>query len=251
MAAGKSQRRGKVRIGTSGWSYDHWHSVFYPEQVSASGRLGYYARHFSTAEINNSFYQMPGVDTLARWREAVPGDFVFSVKASRYITHMKKLKEPEVGVPRFLDRMSVLDDHLGPVLFQLPSRWRANPERLETFLGALDDDFRYAFEFRDPSWYEPAILNLLRNKGAAFCIYDLRGHQSPEPVTADFVYMRLHGPGDAYQGRYTRNDLAARAQRIRDWADRGLDVYVYFDNDAAGYAAANAAELSGLVAGAT
>src|SRR5215217_2193905 len=149
--------RSDIRIGTSGWHYEHWRGPFYPENLSKGGFLEYYAGHFDTAEINNSFYRLPEKKTLVRWRETVPEGFVFSVKASRYLTHMKKLKDPREPLGRLLDRVSVLGTRLGPILFQLPPRWRANPERLQGLLEILPENHRYAFEFRDPSWFDDKI----------------------------------------------------------------------------------------------
>ncbi len=232
-----------VHIGTSGWSYDHWVGPFYAPGLPSDQRLAQYARSFDTTEINNSFYHLPAQETLRGWREAVSTDFLFAVKASRYITHMKKLKDPEQGVSQLLERMGRLDDQLGPFLFQLPPRWRFNAERLERFLASLSRDFRYAFELRDRSWLNDRAIELLTRFGAALCIYELDGFVSPREVTTDFVYIRLHGPNGPYRGDYSKEDLSAWGQAIRDWSGQGLDVYLYFDNDEAGYAARNALQL--------
>jgi uncharacterized protein YecE (DUF72 family) len=240
-------RHGRIRIGTSGWSYRHWHGPFYPDDVSIEAELAFYAGRFETAEVNNSFYQLPDVETLEAWADETPADFRFAVKASRYITHMKKLKDPEEPVANFLDRMQTLGGRLGPVLFQLPPRWRINVERLESFLQALPDSHRYAFEFRDPSWYDERVFAALSERGAAFCVYELAGHASPREVTADFVYVRLHGPDAAYEGRYDRHTLSGWAGALSAWTDTGRDVWCYFDNDQAGYAALNARELADMV----
>ncbi|MFW5970155.1 MAG: DUF72 domain-containing protein [Halofilum sp. (in: g-proteobacteria)] len=230
-------------IGTSGWAYPHWSGPFYPEDLQEEERLAYYARHFRSVEINNSFYQLPAAATLARWRDTVPGDFTFAIKASRYVTHMKKLKNPGETMPGFLERVGKLGDRLGPILFQLPPRWHSNPERLRYFLSMLPGNLRYTFEFRDPSWFEDAVLGQLRGFGAAFCIYDLAGARTPLHLTADFVYVRLHGPGSAYQGCYDEDTLRGWATTFRGWLREGRDVYCYFDNDEAGYAAINAMRL--------
>ena len=236
-----------VRIGTSGWSYDHWQDVFYPAKLGKAHWLEYYARQLHSVEINNSFYHLPDEATLQQWYEAVPNDFSFSVKASRYITHMKKLKDAEDSVAQFIERISLLRHKLGPVLFQLPPRWRFNRERLAKFLGCLDTNFRYAFEFRDHSWLNPETCRLLAEHNAAFCIYELDGFLSPREVTADFVYLRLHGPGEAYQGNYQRRVLSGWAQAMSDWHARGQAVYCYFDNDQAGYAVRNALSLQAML----
>lgn len=232
-----------IHIGTSGWHYDHWKGPFYPDDISAAEMLGFYAGHLGTVEINNSFYQLPEDKTLSEWRDNVPQGFVFSAKASRYITHMKKLKDPEEPVSTFIERITVLGEKLGPILFQLPPRWKLNLERLRSFLDALPGDHRYAFEFRDPSWFAKEVYEALCDKNAAFCIYELAGRLSPKEVTADFVYVRLHGPGDAYEGDYDAQTLAGWAGAFSSWARKGLDVYCYFDNDQKGYAARNALML--------
>jgi uncharacterized protein YecE (DUF72 family) len=234
---------GSIHIGTSGWSYPHWRGAFFPEDLPASAWLDYYAQRFATVELNNAFYQLPRTSTLEGWAATVPDGFCFAVKASRYITHMKKLKNARDTVPRFLDTIAALGDRLGPILFQLPPNWRCNVARLQDFLAQLPAGHRYTLEFRDPSWFTPAVYACLAEANAALCIYELEHHQSPLEVTADFVYIRLHGPGDAYQGSYDDATLAGWAERLRTWADEGRDVYCYFDNDEAGYAAQDAARL--------
>ncbi|MBI4774439.1 MAG: DUF72 domain-containing protein [Deltaproteobacteria bacterium] len=191
---------GTIHIGTSGWHYHHWKGPFYPDYLSAEDMLPYYSGRFHTVEINNSFYRLPKKTTLERWKETVPPDFVFSLKASRYITHMKKLKDPSKGVPPLLEAAGVLGEKLGPVLFQLPPRWRMNPERLDPFLQFLSSDFRYAFEFRDPSWFADAVYETLAKHGAAFCIYHMEERLSPKEVT---------------EGREERIKLAEAEQRAR------------------------------------
>jgi uncharacterized protein YecE (DUF72 family) len=240
--------RPQIRIGTSGWSYDHWVGPFYPDGLPTGGRLAYYARYLNSTEINNSFYHLPEPGILETWRDAVPEGFCFSVKASRYITHMKKLRDPEQGLNTFLGRIGRLEDRLGPILFQLPPRWRFNAERLERFLAALSHEFRYAFELRDRSWLNDRALELLARSNAAFCIYDLDGFLSPKEVTADFVYVRLHGPDGPYRGRYDRQALSGWAGAFTSWNASGLDVYCYFDNDEAGHAAENARALRTMAA---
>ena len=239
------------RIGTSGWHYPHWRGAFYPEDLPEQGRLAYYAGIFDTVEINNSFYRLPSEETLRDWAERTPPGFVFACKASRYITHMKKLKDPDQSLASFLDRIAVLGDKLGPVLFQLPPRWRPNAARLEAFLEALPGDRRFTFEFRDPRWNEPEVLRLLERHGAAFCCFDLGGTRSPIQVTADFAYIRLHGPGAPYRGSYDDACLADWAERIATWQADGLDVYCYFDNDERAYAPANARSLLAMLGGAS
>jgi uncharacterized protein YecE (DUF72 family) len=246
--------KGRIRIGTSGWNYDHWRGPFYPEDLSSREWLSFYARHLGSVEVNNTFYQLPRERTLRDWSDAVPSDFLFSVKASRYITHMKKLKDPKDSLEQFLARVLTLGDRLGPVLFQLPPSWKVNPERFEGFLEEMRErgrdlptPLRCAFEFRDESWFSDEVLGLLRAHEAAFCIYDLGGSQSPREVTADFVYVRLHGPGGRYEGSYGTEALSEWAGAFSTWTRKGIDVYCYFDNDDSGYAAKNAIALAEML----
>ncbi len=238
--------RNRIRVGTSGWHYKHWQPVFYPEGLAADGFLSHYQQYFDSVEINNSFYSLPSPETLEAWRDCVPEDFLFAVKASRYITHMKKLKDPRKSVQNFLDRVRSLGDTLGPILFQLPPHWRVNLERLEEFLEILPQS-RVAFEFRDPSWFDARVYELLDETTRAFCIYDLDGRLSPIETPGGFIYVRLHGPDGPYQGRYGKQALAGWAGRLSAWARGGRDVFCYFDNDQAGYAVENAMELRGML----
>ncbi|MGQ9687812.1 MAG: DUF72 domain-containing protein [Desulfobaccales bacterium] len=238
-----------LHIGTSGWHYDHWRGPFYPEGLPPKEFLTFYQRYFHTVEINNSFYRLPSAKALATWRDSVPPGFVFAVKGSRFITHMKKLREPQRSLAPFVERLQVLGDRLGPILFQLPPRWGFNGERLRAFLAALPPEYRYALEFRDPSWLQAKAYRLLEEYRAACCIYEFAGFRSPRQVTADFVYIRLHGPGGAYQGCYDRRTLAGWAEAISAWTAQGLPVFCYFDNDEAGFAAQNALELQNLLTG--
>lgn len=238
-----------VRIGTSGWHYMHWRGPFYPSDLSAKQMLAWYMDRFDTVEINNSFYRLPAPGTFTAWRDATPDGFCFAVKGSRYITHRKKLHEPEAALERFIRPVELLGAKLGPILFQLPPRWACNIDRLTAFLEMLPASHRYAFEFRDPSWHVPAVYRALEKHDAAFCIYELDGFLSPIEITADYVYIRLHGPGRKYQGDYSQDILEGWADRIARWQEELKAVYVYFDNDQAGFAVKNAAALQHLVDG--
>ena len=240
-------RQTSIHIGTSGWHYGHWQGPFYPETLGSGDFLKFYSQKFHTVEINNSFYKLPEAATLKAWKDTVPANFIFAAKGSRFITHMKKLKDPEQSLSIFMERITHLGEKLGPILFQLPPRWFFNPERLRLFLAALPENFRYALEFRDPSWINDQTYQALADRGAAFCIYELAGYLSPKQVTADLVYIRLHGPGDAYQGSYDNRTLAGWAGAISTWAAQGKEVFCYFDNDEAGYAAQNALELQDML----
>ena len=234
-------------IGTSGWHYAHWVGPFYPPATPQRDFLTYYARHFHTVEINNSFYRLPEKRTFEQWRDTVPSGFVFAVKASRFITHMKKLKEAETTLATFMERINGLGEKMGPILFQLPPYWGLNLGRLESFLRALPKGYRYAFEFRDPTWFQPEVYRVLAEYGAAFCLYELAGLTSPRELTADFTYLRLHGPGDAYSGCYPAEVLNEWANVLSGWAKQGSEIYCYFDNDELGYAALNATQLKELL----
>jgi uncharacterized protein YecE (DUF72 family) len=211
--------------------------------------LVHYAKHLHTVEINNSFYQLPREKTLLRWHNHVPSEFTFAVKASRYITHMKKLKDAEESVSNFLERIGKLGDKLGPILFQLPPNWSLNVRRLEAFLKVLPTGHKYAFEFRDPSWFHTKVYYALGEHGASFCIYDFDRRLSPKEVTAEFIYIRLHGPGGPYQGHYETAVLKEWASDFSVWARQEKEIYCYFDNVEAGYAAHDALELKEIIFG--
>lgn len=212
--------------------------------------LDFYCKYFDSLELNNTFYRLPTEATFDCWRNSTPENFVFAVKASRFLTHNKKLKDPENALHNLLPRAAHLGPKLGPILFQLPPKWKVNPERLEQLLQILPRDCRYAFEFRELTWIKPDIDELLTRFNAAFCIYELAGYRSPLSVTADFAYIRLHGPGAAkYQGSYADQCLAKWGKTITQWAKKLAAIYVYFDNDQAGYAAQNALALKKMVLG--
>ena len=239
---------GKVHIGTSGWHYKHWIGSFYPEDIAANGMFRFYAEHFDTVEINNTFYRLPQLTTFDNWRSKSPPNFLFAVKASRFITHMKKLKDPHTSMAKFFLAAERLEKKLGPILFQLPPRWKVNPERFSEFLEALPTGHQYVIEFRDQSWLVPQIFALLRQHNVAFCIHDLGESQTPLELTANFTYVRFHGPGAAkYTGSYPRSYLRRWAARIDGWSKELSDVYVYFNNDVGGYANQNALVLKSLL----
>lgn len=239
----------EIRIGTSGWHYTHWRGPFYPERCSSAKMLEYYVDRLDTVEINNSFYKLPTADTFKCWRASTPAGFSFAVKASRFITHNKKLKDPQNALDNFIPPVSELKEKLGPILFQLPPKWRENVERLEKFLSVLPKGsrWRYTFEFREPSWLNDQVYEVLCRHNAAFCIYELAGFRTENVLTADWTYVRLHGPGGKYQGSYDAQQLQGWATRINDWSQKLRAVYVYFDNDQAGYAVQNAMELKRIL----
>jgi uncharacterized protein YecE (DUF72 family) len=193
--------------------------------------------------LNNTFYRLPQPNAVGTWRESTPPGFCFAMKGSRFLTHMKKLKDPEPGIGRFFERADLLQKKLGPVVFQLPPHWDADAERLDVFLRALPRGHRYAFELRNPTWHSPTIYSILKRHRAAFCIFEIAGFRSAFEITADFTYVRLHGPAGPYQGDYSESTLREWTNRIRDWRSSLKAIYIYFDNDQAGYAPKNALEL--------
>lgn len=242
---------GQIHIGASGWNYKHWQGPFYPEDLPQPQQLTYYAGRFRTVELNSTFYGLPDEKTVRFWNEQTPADFRFAVKASRYLTHMKKLKDPQEPLERLLGSVSSLGGKLGPLLVQLPPKWRVNAERLEAFLQQLaksTPDMPTAFEFRDPSWLCDEVYELLRQHEAALCIYELDGFISPKVITAPMVYIRLHGPDGKYQGSYSHEQLSGWAGAIHAWARQGHDVWCFFDNDQEGFAALNALSLQEMLA---
>ena len=241
----------KIHIGTSGWHYKHWlDDVFYPSGTKPAQMFEFYARHFDTVEINNSFYHLPSATTFDNWRDSSPANFLFAVKASRFITHMKKLKDPKPSSEKFFDVADRLRKKLGPILFQLPPRWKVNVERFAEFLEFLPGGHKYVFEFRDETWFVPEVYALLRRHKAAFCIHDFGDMKVPQEITAPFTYIRFHGPTVAkYFGSYSTSQLRAWAERIMGWSGQLSAAYIYFNNDPGGEAVKNALELKRLVEG--
>jgi uncharacterized protein YecE (DUF72 family) len=223
--------KGKAWIGTSGWHYSSWKGPFYPARIRSEDMLSKLAEDFRTVEVNNTFYHLVKPAAVRTWRNSVPKDFVFACKGSRYLTHMRKLTDQGRGIRRFFDPVEELGKNLGPILFQLPPGWKVNPERLSAFIDHLPKRHRYTFEFRNKTWFSEEVLDLLRRRNVALCIYHLEGYLSPIETTADFVYIRLHGPKERYAGSYHGVALATWAKRIASWQSKGMDVYCYFDND--------------------
>ncbi|MDB5717828.1 MAG: hypothetical protein JWM38_1255 [Sphingomonas bacterium] len=236
-----------IRIGCSGWNYRHWRSAFYPDGLPVKRWFAHYAEAFDTVEINNSFYRLPSAETFAAWRDQAPPGFRYAVKANRFLTQAKKLKDCAEPIARFLAPVRALGETLGPILYQLPPRFRANPERLDQFLALLPRDIHHVFEFREPSWHSDEILAVLDRHGASFCTHDMPGMAVPRWATGPIAYVRFHGTEGKYWGRY---DPAA----LRDWRDWMLDqsrlgreVWAYFNNDIHAHAIADALALRQLV----
>lgn len=235
----------EIHIGTSGWTYPHWRGVFYPENLPQSRWLAFYSEHFDTLELNASFYRQPARQTFENWKDKTPEAFLWSVKANRYITHIKKLREPADSLNRFYEAAFGLGEKLGVVLFQLPPSLRFNEDIFRAFLDLQPENQKVAFEFRNPSWLNDGVYELLRRKKAAFCISDTAGRfPYAEAVTADFVYIRLHGSKILYGSSYSDEELKTWAEKIKGWK---RDAFVYFDNDYEGYAVQNALRLKEIL----
>lgn len=235
----------QIRIGTSGYQYDHWVDEFYPSGLSKSHWLEYFSQRFDTVEINNTFYGLPKEDTFDKWRQQVPDDFCFILKFSRYGSHIKRLTNASDTIGLFLERATHLEDKLGPILVQLPPHWNVNCQRLADFLDVAPAEHRWAVEFRDPSWLCEDVFAILREHNAALCIHDLI-EDHPHEITADWVYLRFHG--GAPEGNYDAAFLRSVALQIKGYLGDGLDVYAYFNNDIHGYAIHNAMDLRESVA---
>jgi uncharacterized protein YecE (DUF72 family) len=235
-----------IRIGTSGWHYGHWSGPFYPADLPKDKWLEYYVQHFDTVEINNTFYQLPREETFRNWRKQAPAGFLFTVKANRYITyitHIKRLKDPQEVLDRFFERVRLLKKNLGPILYQLPPSLHKDLNRLESFIKLLPKKETAVFEFRHESWCCEDTYKLLDKFGVGFCIHDLSGNESPRIVTGDIIYVRFHGPTDRYEGCYPKSVLRDWAKWLKDQAKDVRSIYVYFNNDACAYAVRNAKEL--------
>lgn len=234
--------RASIRVGCSGWQYRHWRGDFYPATLPAQQWFAHYARHFDTVEINNTFYRLLEAPVFRAWRDRAPAGFTFAVKASRYLTHMKKLKDPEPPLERFFTRARAMGHALGPVLYQLPPRWPLNLERLEIFLHALPPRVQHVLEFREPSWYTGSVFALMERHRVSLCLHDMPGSASGRMQVGPLVYVRFHGT-ERYSGSYTEAGLARWAEWLGARADAGTAVYAYFNNDIGGHAPRDAVRL--------
>ena len=236
----------KLFIGTSGFSYSHWENgVFYPSGLSKSKQLEYFTEHLNSLELNYPFYRLPKEETFSNWRKRAPKGFVFAVKVSRFITHVKKLNQCQDSWKMFQKRALHLGPKLGPFLFQFPPSWRKNLDRLEEFIG--NSKLRSTFEFRHPSWFSPDVYQFFRkHRNLSLCFVDSPRWPFVEEVTGDFVYIRMHGRKILYGSNYSKKELKELSDKIKKYLGKGLDVYCYFNNDAQGFAVKNAKELSDL-----
>lgn len=251
----------RIFIGASGWSYDHWKGIFYSEELPKSAWLAHYARHFNTVELNASFYRIPSQKSAVKWNKTVPEGFVFSIKASRLITHVKRLESCTREISWFFDAISPMKQKTGAILFQLPPSLKPDEEKLEAFCKTLQqinptaaDEpetqiWSYAFEFRNSAWYNSSTYKVLEKYGAAFCIHDMPGSATDRIITAPFTYIRFHGYQSKYGGNYPETELTSWAQWIQSVSPSCKRVFVYFNNDAGGFALKNASHLASLIRG--
>ena len=235
----------RIYIGTSGWIYSHWSGLFYPKDCAKARWLEFYTGHFGTVELNASFYRLPKPRTFENWGKRTPDDFLWAVKASRYITHVKRLKEVTKPLERLYQSVEALGNKLGPILFQLPPSLPFNEEVFGRFCQHLKKNRIHALEVRHPSWEHQKAIGILRDHNMALCVSDTAGrYPYIEEDTATFAYVRLHGSKQLYASEYSEAELHAYAQKIRDWSK---DTYLYFDNDYGGYAIKNAKRLNGIL----
>lgn len=234
-------------IGTSGWVYKHWMDIFYPSHLPGEQQLAFYTQHFPTVEINYSFYRLPERSVFETWHTQTPPGFIFAVKGSRFLTHMKKLKDPQEPLSRLMERASGLQEKLGPILFQFPGTWSINIERLQFFLDLLQTypKHRYTFEFRHKSWLVPQVYELLERAGAALCLPVSPTVPLDMRLTAPWTYIRMH-TGQWGIG-YSDEELSVWASRIKAFLKQEIDVYVYFNNDPQGHAIRDAQRLHALL----
>ena len=246
-AADQKRKTGGIRIGCSGWVYKHWRGIFYREGLPQRLWFARYSEEFDTVEINNSFYRLPSGDTFEKWRKQAPAGFCYSVKANRYLTQAKKLKDCEEPLERMMSAVRCLGDRLGPILYQLPPSMRLNLDRLESFVKILPKDVSNVFEFRNKSWYVPETYSLLDRYGASLCVHDMTGCTSERIGVGSIAYVRFHGGEGKYWGRYSDECLLAWTDWILDQSRQGRGVWCYFNNDIHGHAIEDARTLKSMV----
>ncbi len=233
----------EILVGTSGFVYDHWRRRFYPQELAKAKWLEFYAAHFTTVELNNTFYRLPSEAAVATWRDSSPEGFTFAIKVSRFITHIKRLKNSEEAVETFLGRAKILGEKLGPLLYQLPPNMHRDDARLASFLSVLPKGMRHVFEFRHKSWLEEGVFQILHNYNVGFCVFDMPGLSCPLVATADFAYIRFHGSTGLYWSCYSDDELADWTEKLAHLATKLKAVYIYFNNDAEAFAVRNAVTL--------
>lgn len=242
----------KILIGTSGWNYNHWRKIFYPEELPQNRWLEFYSRYFETVEVNMTFYRFPPEKTVENWKNKVPEGFVFSVKGNRSITHIKKLKNVEFILKKFLSVISIFDEKLGPILFQLPPSFPFKKEHLKEFCEVLSSqeiikNGKFSIELRDRRWVNEEVFSILRIYNISLCFSDYPRVKIDSPSTADFVYMRRHGPTSLYSSRYNETEIMRDAFLIKKYSKTNMDIFVYYNNDANAWAVQNALQLKEMI----
>ena len=237
----------KIMVGTSGFYYEHWRGVLYPDDLPKSRFFAYYMRHFPTVELNNTFYHLPKAKTVTHWMEESPEDFLFALKAHREITHYRRLRDADDALYRFLHLIKPMRPRLAAILLQLPPSLHADPDLLAGFLPRLPSGYHYTIEFRDPGWYDEQIYTILKSYNVALCLHDFARRTITPVITADFGYLRLHGPDGRYGGSYSDARLKEIADILLQMAHHLKHIFVYFNNDTDGYAVQNARTLTTLL----
>jgi uncharacterized protein YecE (DUF72 family) len=243
MGIGKGFGGLKYYIGTSGWHYDHWRHRFYPDKLPKAKWLDFYSRHFTTVELNNTFYRLPSEEAFTNWYRSSPANFAFAVKVSRFITHIKRLKDSREPLDNFLERAKILSEKLGPLLYQLPPSMHRDDKRLESFLSILPAGAKHTFEFRHQSWLDDGVFAILRQHNVGLCVFDMPDLTCPLVATADFAYIRFHGSSELYSSLYSDEELMGWAKRLAGLAPEVKEVYIYFNNDTEAFAVKNAVTL--------
>jgi uncharacterized protein YecE (DUF72 family) len=234
-------------VGCSGWHYEHWRELYYPRELPRPKWLPFYARQFTTVELNSSFYRLPSEKAFTNWRESTPDNFVFAIKMSRYITHIKRLRNLGSAVENFLSRAGLLGEKLGPLLYQLPPSMKRNDELLQDFLSSLPLQYQHVIEFRHESWIDEAVFDILQRHNVGLCVFDMPGFSCPLVATSDLAYVRFHGSEGLYSSRYSDEELSEWARKIAGLEQHIKTRYIYFNNDAQAFAVENARTLRNLL----
>jgi len=232
-----------IRIGTSGWYYSHWSGLFYPAKLPKTKWFQYYAKHFDSVEVNNTFYQLPKQQSVKKWYVQAPKNFIYTVKANRYITHIKRLKDTPEALERFFKTVDLLKQKLGPVLYQLPPSLQKDLDLLGGFIRLLPKNRIAVFEFRHESWYSEDTFELLNQFNVGFCVHDMPAKQTPRIITGNIIYIRFHSSTGRYSGNYTKSALKNRVHWLKKQNKKARRIYIYFNNDFNAFAVENAKQI--------
>jgi len=232
-----------IRIGTSGWYYNHWSGLFYPANLPKTRWFQYYAEHFDSVEVNNTFHQLPKQESVKKWYAQAPKNFIYTVKANRYITHIKRLKNASDALERFFETVDLLKQKLGPVLYQLPPSLQKDLDLLGGFIRLLPKNRIAVFEFRHKSWYSDDTFELLNKFNVGFCVHDMPSKQSPRINTGNIIYIRFHGSTEKYSGNYTKSTLKDWVHWLKEQNKKARRIYIYFNNDFNAFAVENAKQI--------